>query len=148
MFRVFPQDHWLLFGRYLVAIFATRVVLVAIWSLFVSFGRYLVAILLFWSLFGRYLVAILLSWSFFGRYFVVLVAICRFWSLFGRYFIILVAIWSLFVGFGPNALTIGVSMLAHIKNPVLTLWAICELQDLAHWYSGFPYLVGDFVRPR
>ena len=26
----------------------------------------------------------------------------------------MVAIWSLFVGFGPNALTIGVSMLAHI----------------------------------
>ena len=46
MFRVFPQDHWLLFGRYLVATFVTRLGLVAIWSLFVSFGRYLVASLL------------------------------------------------------------------------------------------------------
>ena len=83
MFRVFPQDHWLLFGRYLVAIFATCIVLVAIWSLFVGFGCYLVAILTFWSLFGRYLVTIFLFWS-------------------------------LFVGFGPNSLAIGVSMLAHI----------------------------------
>ena len=33
----------------------------------------------------------------------------------------LVAIWSLFVGFGPNALTIGVSMLAHIISALLVL---------------------------
>ena len=53
-------------------------------------------------------------WSLFGRYFCYM-------CLFGRYLVAifatsvcLVAIWSLFLGFGPNALTIGVSMLTHI----------------------------------
>ena len=70
-------------GCYLVAIFATRIVLVAIWSLFVGFNYHLLAIWLLFVGFGRYLVAI--------------------WSLFyclGRSLVAILLFWSLFVGFG------------------------------------------------
>ena len=46
-------------------------------------------------------------WLLFGRYLVVIFATCV-WALFGRF---------VFVDFGPNALTIGVSMMTHINVP-------------------------------